>query len=248
MPKFSAKNIEFKDNQQAIFGTDDDSYMSWDGSADQLVVSTTLSGVYPTEDGHLSTKEYVDDEISTISGILNELDTTSSGYDYINVFPGNMIAGAPPAPTYSTLGPITAYAFDSNKNETAYCGFSIPDDWKTDSSISISVCYMTSDSQTGVTACRWVASYHTYVRGDNYVSKTLTTYTLDSSLPSDVAAGYFMVDVFSSKMLYNDTSNPFEEGTTIMFMLQRNGKHANDTMSGDSALINVIFTYEKEAT
>lgn len=248
MPKFSAKNIEFKDNQQAIFGTDDDSYISWDGGADQLLVSTTLSGVDPTDDGHLTTKKYVDDGISTLSGIVNDLDTTTSGYDYINIFPANMIAGSPPAPTYSTVGPITAYAFDDNKDEIAYCGFLIPDDWKSGSNVSVKVCYMTNVVQIGVTVCRWVAGYHTYVHGDTYGSKTTTTYVLDSSLPLNAAAGYFTVDTFNSKMLYNDASNPFEEGTTIMFMLQREGTHINDTMGGDAALINVTFIYEKEAT
>lgn len=66
MARFVSKNIEFKDNQKAVFGTNDDSSIYWDG--DQLVITTVVSGVDPTEEGHLVTKRYIDDEIATISG------------------------------------------------------------------------------------------------------------------------------------------------------------------------------------
>lgn len=61
MAKFTSKNIEFKDGQKAIFGTEDDAYITWDNN--QLQVSSTLSGVTPTEDGHLTTKGYVDADV-----------------------------------------------------------------------------------------------------------------------------------------------------------------------------------------
>lgn len=66
MAKFSGKNIEFKDNQRAIFGDGDDSAIYWDG--DQLTITTVVSGVDPTEEGHLVTKRYIDEELATISG------------------------------------------------------------------------------------------------------------------------------------------------------------------------------------
>jgi hypothetical protein len=69
MAKFSGKNIEFKDGQKAIFGTDDDSAIYWDNSADHLVFTTVVSGVDPTAPGHLTPRFYVDNAVATISGI-----------------------------------------------------------------------------------------------------------------------------------------------------------------------------------
>lgn len=248
MPKFSAKNIEFKDYQQAIFGTDDDAYISWDGGTDQLVVSTTLSGIDPTEDGHLVTKRYIDDEITTISGILNDLDTTTSGFGNVYLFPADVSVGNPPSPTYSTTDPVLAYMFDDNKEENIYGGFSIPGDCKADSNIEIKVGYMTNEAQTGTNTCRWTLTYHTYVSGNVYTAKTSTVYSTDSTLPNNAASGYFIISSFSSKLTYNDTNNPFEKDTAVQFMLERAGKHANDTMTGDAALMQIIFRYETEAT
>jgi hypothetical protein len=69
MAKFTIKNIEFKDGQKAIFGDLDDAYLMWDGDADEMVISTVISGVYPTRAGHLTTKQYIDDQLTTISGV-----------------------------------------------------------------------------------------------------------------------------------------------------------------------------------
>lgn len=74
MAKFTGKNIEFKDLQKAIFGSEDDSAIYWDG--DQLVITTVASGVDPTADGHLITKRY--------------LETTTSGIPYIDEDDGDV--------------------------------------------------------------------------------------------------------------------------------------------------------------
>ena len=58
MARFVNKNIEFKDGQKAVFGDADDAYLMWDNAGDQMVVSTVISGVDPTEDGHLTTRYY----------------------------------------------------------------------------------------------------------------------------------------------------------------------------------------------
>lgn len=71
MAKFSGKNIEFLDNQKAIFGTEDDSAIQWDNNNAQLTISTVVSGVDPTVDGHLVTKRYADDGVATLSGVLS---------------------------------------------------------------------------------------------------------------------------------------------------------------------------------
>jgi hypothetical protein len=81
MAKFSGKNIEFKDGQKAIFGNNDDSAIYWDTVADQLVISTVVSGVDPTAAGHLITKRYLEDVLTG---------TTESGIDQI----GNILFGS----------------------------------------------------------------------------------------------------------------------------------------------------------
>lgn len=68
MAKFSSKNVEFKDNQKAIFGTEDDSAIYWNNNNAELTITTVVSGVDPTADGHLVTKRYIDNELATVSG------------------------------------------------------------------------------------------------------------------------------------------------------------------------------------
>jgi len=65
MAKFSQKDIYFKDNDMAVFGTDHDSAMFWDGTDDELCITTTVSGVDPIADYHLATKYYVDSQVTT---------------------------------------------------------------------------------------------------------------------------------------------------------------------------------------
>jgi hypothetical protein len=65
MAKISAKNIELKDGEKIIFGTGDDAYIVWNGAMEELGVSTTISGVNPTESYHLTTRWYVDQQLSS---------------------------------------------------------------------------------------------------------------------------------------------------------------------------------------
>lgn len=67
MAKFQQGSLELNDNQKVILGSDDDSSLYWDGS--ELRLTTTISGVTPTQSYHLVTKQYAD----TLSG------TSSSG-------------------------------------------------------------------------------------------------------------------------------------------------------------------------
>lgn len=67
MAKFQQGSLELNDNQKVIFGSDDDSSLYWDGT--ELRLTTTISGVTPTQSYHLVTKQYAD----TLSG------TSSSG-------------------------------------------------------------------------------------------------------------------------------------------------------------------------
>jgi DUF4097 and DUF4098 domain-containing protein YvlB len=85
MAKFKQQNVKLKDNKRIYFGDSDDSSMYWDGS--ELLVTTTISGITPSTDGHLTTKWYVDDSIATLSGSivldhanLTNLDYASAGH------------------------------------------------------------------------------------------------------------------------------------------------------------------------
>lgn len=68
MAKFTSQNVEFKDGQKAIFGTDDDSSIFWSANHNHLVISTVVSGIEPIQPGHLVTKHYVDESLSYITG------------------------------------------------------------------------------------------------------------------------------------------------------------------------------------
>lgn len=72
MAKFTNKDLRLKDGQKVTWGTDLDANMSYDGVNNQLSVDVTISGVYPTQEGHLATKLYVDDEITLVSGSLQD--------------------------------------------------------------------------------------------------------------------------------------------------------------------------------
>jgi hypothetical protein len=72
MAKFTNKDLRLKDGQKVTWGTDLDANMWYDGAADQLSVDVTISGVDPTEDYHLTTRYYVDDQIATTSGSLQD--------------------------------------------------------------------------------------------------------------------------------------------------------------------------------
>jgi len=82
--KFKQNNVELRDNQKILFDTSKTKWITYNGS--EVGINTTLSGVDPTEDGHLVTKEYVD----TVSGTLQtQIDEGGGGssifgseYDY----------------------------------------------------------------------------------------------------------------------------------------------------------------------
>jgi hypothetical protein len=82
MAKFTGKNIEFKDGQKAIFGDADDAYLTWDNLNQQMVVSTVISGVDPTADGHLVTRRYLEEAFDpTSSGSIGNV-LFGSEFDY----------------------------------------------------------------------------------------------------------------------------------------------------------------------
>jgi hypothetical protein len=81
MAKFNDKNLRLKDGEKIVFGTDLDANMWYDGISDQLSVDVTISGVTPTQDSHLTTKQYVDDKVASATFIeLTDTPTTYSGF------------------------------------------------------------------------------------------------------------------------------------------------------------------------
>jgi hypothetical protein len=72
MAKFTNKDLRLKDGQKVTFGNDLDANITYDGVADQLKVDVTIEGVSPSENGHLTTKLYVDSEITSVSGSLQD--------------------------------------------------------------------------------------------------------------------------------------------------------------------------------
>lgn len=73
MAKFTNKDLRLKDGQKVTWGTDLDANIWWDGTADDLRLDHTISGVDPTQDYHLTTKFYVDTEVGNVSGDLATL-------------------------------------------------------------------------------------------------------------------------------------------------------------------------------
>lgn len=94
MARFRAENLILQEDQKVRFGVDysnvSQSELWWDPSAPHpttsgdLRLSSTISGVYPIYNYHLTTKQYVDDAIATYSGAHddhNELNNIQGGTD-----------------------------------------------------------------------------------------------------------------------------------------------------------------------
>lgn len=78
MAKITAKNIRLTDDERIYFGADDDAYIEWDEIGDHLEISTVASGVYPTKQFHLTTKEYVDSVVSGATSFIGLSDTPAT--------------------------------------------------------------------------------------------------------------------------------------------------------------------------
>ena len=116
MAKFTNKDTHLRSGEKVILGTSSDANLFWDGDNSQLRIDTTISGVIPTQDYHLTTKFYVDDTLATLSGSLvldhgefNGLeDDDHSQYTFADGSRGftNTISGVTPTQDYhlSTKG------------------------------------------------------------------------------------------------------------------------------------------------
>jgi len=70
MAKFTNKDLRLRSGEKVTLGNALDANLFWDGDASQLRVDVTVSGVNPTQDYHLTTKFYVDDQLATLSGSM----------------------------------------------------------------------------------------------------------------------------------------------------------------------------------
>lgn len=117
MAKFTTKNIEFKDDQKAIFGTADDSAIYWDGILNDLIITTTISGVTPIQGYHLATKQYVDDDISTIN--VYDVGTVVSGSPFESLnFIDCVISGSPTISGAVDIIPLFGSDFQEASDDT----------------------------------------------------------------------------------------------------------------------------------
>ena len=80
MPKFSHKNLELRDDERIVFGTGDNAYMEWDQGNNQMMISTVISGVMPTQPYHLTPRFYVDQAVSSGVGTFIGLTDTPVTY------------------------------------------------------------------------------------------------------------------------------------------------------------------------
>jgi hypothetical protein len=234
MARIKGKDLYLKDDDQIYFGDNQEGALWYLDS--ELQLNHTISGTAATAGYHLIRKDQVDLAISAVaSGIGVEIYT-----------PGDFLEGQPNAPGIATAGPLSAYVFDDNINENLYATFVVPEDWKVNSDIIIKIGYMNDSAQTGTNNVVWRFMYHTYESGQSYASKSTTTLSLTSSLPNNSIAGYFKSDTFTV-LQYNHANNPFNAGTMIPFQLQRQATNGSDTVTGDAALLMLIFVYETEA-
>jgi hypothetical protein len=127
MAKFKKNNVELRDNQKLIFDSAKNKYMSYDGV--ETYINTTLSGVEPTEDYHLTTKVYVDSAASSSvfgsefqeSSSEGESSTTSQSFQQkLRLTTGNLPSGK-----YRIGWYVETQTYDSSK--TAHIRIQIDD-------------------------------------------------------------------------------------------------------------------------
>ena len=73
MAKFTGGDLRLKDGQRVTFGTDLDSHLYWNNTASQMEITTVISGVDPTADYHLTTKQYVDELVASGTGLSHNI-------------------------------------------------------------------------------------------------------------------------------------------------------------------------------
>jgi len=233
MARIKGKDLYLKDDDQIYFGDNKEAALWYLNN--ELQLDHTISGTAATAGYHLIRKDQMETAIAAVaSGIGVELYAT-----------GDFIEGQTNSPGIATAGPITGYVFDDTTNENLYSTFTVPENWKPNSDITVNISFINDSSQTGTNSVVWRLLYHSYIDGQSYASKSTTTLSLTSALPNNSIAGYFKTGTFPV-MQYNHANNPFSAGTTIPFQIQRQASSGSDTVTGDMALLMLVFVYETE--
>lgn len=191
----------------------------------------------PTSSGDAANKGYVD----------NVVNTSISGIDYTQSYKfstGELQLDSSNPPSYTTVGPLAALLFDSGTDEFVFGSFVVPDSYKSDTNITLKVKAMNVSGQTGTNSCVWALDYHTYADGETYGSKTTTRVSTTESFPNNANAGTFQES--SITMSYNNVNNPISAGDTVVFRFSRDANNGSDTLTGDAALLVLVFDIETE--
>ena len=232
MARIHGKDLYLNDGDQIYFGDNAEAQLWFENA--ELMLDYTISGTEATAGYHLIRKDQVESLItSTISGsktrVYGQPDLTAPTVG---------------KPGIGISGPIVSYIFDYNKIETVYGTYIVPEDYELNTDITVRLFSMTDSAQTGTNSVIWRLSYHGYIDGQSYASKTITNKLITSTLPNNCIAGYFKVETFPL-LTYNDVNNPFTRGTVLTFSLSRLGTDGGDTVTGDMALIALNFINEK---
>ena len=129
MAKFTNKDLRLKDEQKVTWGDSLDANMWWDGVSSQLKVDTTISGITPTEGYHLATKNYIDEELSTLSGGIVQSHDSLTGLNDDDHTQYILVDGS--RPFSSTVGGVTP-TLSSHLTTKGYVDLAIQGlDWQT---------------------------------------------------------------------------------------------------------------------
>ena len=232
MARIKGKDLYLNDDDQIYFGDNQEAQLWYlDG---ELRLDHTISGTAATAGYHLIRKDQVEELITTaVSGTIVKM---YSQPDLTTPLSGK--------PGIGTLGPIVSYLFDTTKVETVYGNYIIPEDYESNTDITVKIFAMTNAVQTGTNSVVWRLGYHTYSDTQTYASKTITYKSVTSTLPNNCIAGYFKVATLPL-LAYNDVNNPFSAGKTLTFSFDRLATDGSDTVTDDMALIALTFISEK---
>ena len=232
MARIKGRDLYLRDGDQIYFGDNAEAQLWFENT--ELMLDHTISGTEATAGYHLIRKDQVEELITTaVSGsrikVYGQPDLTQSESG---------------KPGVGILSPMVSYLFDDSKIETVYGTYIVPEDYESNTDITVNIFSMTNTAQAGTNSTVWRLGYHVYDDTQSYASKTFTYKSVTSTLPNNCIAGYFKIDAFPL-LTYNDVNNPFSSGKALTFTLQRLTTDGSDTVTGDMAFIALSFVSEK---
>jgi len=224
LARFVAKNIEFKDGQRAIFGSDDDSYIMWSNPDQELQISTVVSGVQPTKPGHLTPKWYVDQAVTSGVGVISHsILTNLDSDDHLQYVPRDgsrgftsTVSGVDPTADYHLttkwyVNQEVSDAVSSGINDVTFIGLpDTPDNYDVGSLLISTYTGIEWTSISGLISA--TETYFEVIDGTGGQSATATTITvnLDTILyDSDNVTGANNFVLSSDELTINSTEKLF---------------------------------------